>query len=140
MWTSITVGFALSGYALFLFAGFRPVGRGTFSCLPKRKYPKRRAPGALIGSRRCPAFLDNQGVRRTRYAQTTAPLIPDCLRYSVSADGSGVVGSGFGFIVLTLVPSGAAEHRSEARMTLAPCLSVASCASVGLREKHREPA
>ena len=28
---------------------FRPEGRGTFSCVPKRKYPKRRAPGALIG-------------------------------------------------------------------------------------------
>jgi len=28
---------------------FRPEGRGTFSCLPKRKYPKRRAPGGLSG-------------------------------------------------------------------------------------------
>ena len=26
----------------------RPDSRGTFSCLPKRKYPKRRAPGNLL--------------------------------------------------------------------------------------------
>ena len=26
-----------------------PALRGTFSCLPKRKHPKRRAPGALTG-------------------------------------------------------------------------------------------
>jgi hypothetical protein len=29
------------------FYRFRPDGRGTFSCLPKRKYPKRTAPGGL---------------------------------------------------------------------------------------------
>jgi hypothetical protein len=28
---------------------FRPLGRGTFSCLPKRKYPKRKAPDGLSG-------------------------------------------------------------------------------------------
>jgi len=47
---------------------------------------------------------------------------------------SGVV-LGFGF---EFPPSGAAEHRSKGRRTLAPCLSVASCASAGLYEKRRE--
>ena len=61
-----------------------------FLLLAQEKVPKEKGTRALIGLRRCPAFLDNQGVRRTRYAQTTAPLIPDCLRYSVSADGSGM--------------------------------------------------
>jgi len=55
-----------------------------------------------------------------------ARLIPDCLRYSVSADGSGVdvLGVGFEFHV----PSGAAEHHSEDRVKLAPCLSESSIA------------
>ena len=82
-------------------SGFRPCGRGTFSCVPKRKYPKRRAPGALIGWRRCPAFLANLVARATRSfmgsacrphktcLEQGAHLFPDWLWYSVSATGQG---------------------------------------------------
>jgi hypothetical protein len=78
---------------------FRHKWRGTFSCLPKRKYPKRRAPGALIGWRRYLAFLANPGARATRRIMRSAcrphnpclkqgaRLFPDWLRYSVSAAG-----------------------------------------------------
>ena len=62
-------------------------------------------------------------------------LVPDGLRYSVSADGNRA-----DILGVDLDPSGAAEHRRENRSKLAPCLSAASCASAGFHEKRREPA
>ena len=41
-----------------------PSRRGTFSCLPKRKYPKRKAPAPLVVWRRFPALLAKPGVAR----------------------------------------------------------------------------
>ena len=58
-----------------------------------------------------------------------APLIPACLRYSVSANGSGVADLGFGLVFcFDLDPVGSAEHRSEDRIEHAPCLSESSAA------------
>ena len=59
-----------------------------------------------------------------------ARLVPDCLRYSVSADGPWVEDLGFRFFVLTLSPLAQPSITVE----------TASCASAGLHEKRREPA
>jgi hypothetical protein len=81
------------------FYRFRPDRRGTFSCLPKRKYPKRTAPGGLSGHQsainaRLPcAFRENRRSRnsRSRYARLrsdkrelypASPAMLGCVRRS----------------------------------------------------------
>jgi len=111
---------------------------------PRESTQREGHPGALIGWRRFLPFLAPPGARTTRdlavldSLKQGARLIPDWLRYSVSANGKGrlVLGVGFDFPH----PSGAAEHRSENRFKLAPCLSAASCVSAGLHEKRKGPA
>ena len=130
VWPLFATGFALRGEALFSFL-FRPAGRDTFSCLPKRKYPKRRAPGALIGWRRCPAFLANPGAHTTRQASLPQTgRAPDPGLSVVLGECRRVRGGSFLVCVFCfdLDPVGAAEHRSEDRIELAPCLSESSVA------------
>ena len=132
----------MQGAKAFLQVRFRPVGRGTFSCVPKRKYPKRRAPGGRVGWRRCPAFLATPGARITR--QTLSGL-PQTGCAPLSRNGCG---TRRGLRDLGLFsPSRWRSRASQGKPGQArPCLSessaseIASWASAGFAEKRRGPA
>jgi hypothetical protein len=123
-----------------------PIRARYFLLSAQEKVPKEKgSPAALIVWRRCPAFLATPGARTTRdlalldSLRQGARLVPGVA--AVLGECKRVVVDGFRVLVLNFPhPSGAAEHRSKGRRTLAPCLSAASCASAGLYEKRRGPA
>ena len=134
--------FAMDMQLVFTGSGFRPDGRGTFSCVPKRKYPKRRAPGGRVGYRRCPAFLAVPGARITRQTLTGLPQT-GCAPFSRNGCGTRRGLRDRGCLSTTRRRSRASQGKpGQAR----PCLSAASVsecaswASAGFAEKRRGPA
>ena len=112
-----------SGEVHFLSAGFALRGEALSLACPRESTQREGHPvhsSAHADALRSSPIRGRAQLGRQACLKQGARLIPDCLRYSVSADGPW----GGGFEVHP--PSGAAEHRSEDRIELASCLSESS--------------
>ena len=102
VWTGISTN-------LRTLARFRPVGRGTFLCAAKEKYPKERRPGGLPAARVPCASRQNRRSpnSRSRWRSIRSDMA------SLAPVFPAMLGCANGVWAITLDPVGRAEYRSR---------------------------
>ena len=96
------MGFSLSGYVLFYLQVFALLGEVLSLVCPREStqregHPKHSSAGA--DALRSSTIRGRAQLGRQACLKQGARLVPACLRYSVSADGSGVDDFWFGFFL-----------------------------------------